>query len=134
MDAPRAQSKYPALRHRVHRIEDQIREGIADLPFGAHDFHRLGREFRPQFDHCASLECQVAPACLGQLDHLLESAIEFDARQFELRLAGSIELSHARDGRCHIVYGPLDSREMPPRPLAQIRLALQQRIGIQGDR
>ena len=76
---------------------------------------------------------QVAPARVGELDGLLNRAVEIDSRERELRLALTIELAHAGDGARHVLDGPLDRGEIAARPLAQILLTLQQRLGIERD-
>ncbi len=73
---------------------------------------------------------QVGPARLSQIDRLLDGAIEIDFGERELRFALSVKLPHAGNSAGHVVDGPLYRRQVRACPLAEIGLALEQRLRI----
>ena len=133
-DDARREREHAAFGHRVDGVEDQIGERFADLALDAHDRRAGRRQLGLELDDDAALLRHVAPARAGEVEDLPDQRVEVHGRQRQLRLALAIELAHARNGLRDVVDGALDGLEYSRAAVAQARLALEQRFGVQRHR
>ena len=101
-----------AFGHRIHGIEDQVRQRIADVALDAHDPGQIARQVGLHLDHDAALLRHVAPARTRQIDHLADQQIELHGCEVRLLIALPIELTHAGHGLADIVDRALDDAQV----------------------
>ena len=133
-NSARADRERASVRHRVHGIEDEIGESVADFALSARERGQAGRQLGFELDDGAPLLRHIAPTGARQVDDLPGHAVEIDGREGQLRFAPAIKLTHTRDRLRHIFDGALDGGEVVPCPVAQAGFPLQQRFGVERDR
>src|SRR5438874_624439 len=126
----RAQREPAALGHGIDRVQNQVRERVADLALGSHDPGQIGYEIRLQVDDDSPLLRYVAPARAREPRDLLQQIVEIERRQRELRFALTIKHAHARHRLPDIVDGPMNDPERFTGTLAERLVALEQRLGV----
>ena len=109
----------PALGHGVDGVEHQVDERVANLALDRGDQRQIGRELGAHFDGGAALLRHVAPARAREIDDLADELVEIHGHERQLRLAQTVELTHARHGLRDVVDRALDDFELRTRAWAQ---------------
>ena len=129
-----ADDERAALGHGIDRVEHEVDERVAYLALHRGDRRQIGRELGAHFDRGATLLRHVAPARAREGNHLADELVEIHGHKRQLRLAQTVELTHARHGLCNVIDRALDDFELRSSAWTQGSFTLEQCLGVQRHR
>src|SRR5580698_10468597 len=131
---PGAQCQRATVWHRVHRVEDQVREGFPDLALQAHDWRQPRGQLRADVDDNAALLRHRLPAGSREFLDLRHGLVEIDGARLCLYITLAIKFAHAGDGFRNVARRLLDRVQVAAAALAQTGFLFEHRVRIEHDR
>src|SRR5208283_5235320 len=103
-----------ALRHGIHRIENQVDQSFPEFAGITQQRRQLGFQFALDLDGNALALRKVAPARPGEFDYFFDNLIDIQREQrFRIR-ATPIELPHAGDDLSYVPTRLVDGLQVMP--------------------